>query len=113
MSADKFDSGKTRWDLLPWEELSQLTEVFAHGAAKYVDDNWRAGDGMVHSRDFGSAMRHLTSFMAGEDNDPESGLPHLLHAAAQCMMMSHNVRHKPKADDREQMRERTGSVRVD
>lgn len=66
-----------RFDLLPWGALWVVAEVYAHGADKYDDHNWRRGYPL--SLTLGAAGRHLAALMEGEDIDPESGLPHSAH----------------------------------
>jgi hypothetical protein len=72
----KNDEGKQRWDLLPWESISELVAVLTFGARKYAPNNWRR----VHdaqARYTAALFRHVTSWLMGERNDPESGLHHL------------------------------------
>ena len=75
----KHDSGKTRWDLMPWGPVAEVADVLAHGARKYAPDNWRKVP-RARDRYFAAAMRHLEAWRSGELRDPESGLPHLAHA---------------------------------
>lgn len=75
----KNDEGKQRWDLLPWESISELVAVLTFGTRKYAPNNWRR----VHdaqARYTAALFRHVTSWLMGERNDPESGLHHLGHA---------------------------------
>ena len=37
--AKRYDAGKVRWDLLPYDMLEKVAEVFTHGASKYADNN--------------------------------------------------------------------------
>ena len=37
------------------------------------------------------AMRHLTAFMDGEELDHESGVSHIEHIMANCMMIAYNM----------------------
>ena len=67
-----------RYDLLPKPALDALSRVYAYGATKYDDHNWRRG--YEWSKSYAAAQRHLTAFWDGETNDPESGLPHVAHA---------------------------------
>jgi hypothetical protein len=57
--------------------------VHGFGVFKYPDEgtqpNWKKG--MPWSWMYDAAMRHLLAFWAGETINPESGLPHLAHAA--------------------------------
>lgn len=79
----KFDSGKPPFDLLPWEALAEVAKVLDYGRSKYAAHNWRKG--MAWGRVLGAAFRHLGAFVSGQDVDPETGLPHLAHAAC-CVL---------------------------
>lgn len=56
-----------------------VTAIREYGTAKYRDpDNWRK----VEPQRYRDAMyRHWLAYVGGEDEDPESGLPHLWHCA--------------------------------
>jgi len=84
MEGVKHDYGKPRMDLLPPEALMEIAKVFAHGADKYADNNWRLG--MKHSRIVAALMRHLMLYQIGFETD-ESGLPHLAHMACNALML--------------------------
>jgi hypothetical protein len=77
--AVKADGGKARVDLLPVGPLLDEARVLGFGATNYADNNWRLG--FAWSRIYGAALRHLFAWWGGEDDDPETGLPHLAHAA--------------------------------
>ena len=94
----KYDTGKARYDLLPAVPLQQLVDIYTFGAGKYADHNWRKG--LAWSRVFGALMRHLWAFWRGEDNDPESGLPHLAHAAWGCFTLLEYSNIHGNLDDR-------------
>lgn len=87
-----------RFDLVPARALWALAEVYGKGAVKYEDDNWRRGYPWRWS--FGALMRHAWAWFRGEDNDPESGLPHLAHAAWHCFTLMEFGRLHPDKDDR-------------
>lgn len=76
-AGSKHDAGKPPLSLIPRAALLAEAEVLAFGAQKYDAHNWRKG--MRWSRLGDAAMRHLLAWLAGEDNDPETGLPHLAH----------------------------------
>jgi hypothetical protein len=80
----KQDGGKPRWDLLPWEAVSPVVDVLTFGARKYAPDNWRHVPG-ARERYFAAAQRHMVAWWRGERVDPESGYPHLAHAAC-CVL---------------------------
>ena len=35
MSGIKWDENKLRWDLLPWDAIEKIVEIYSFGAAKY------------------------------------------------------------------------------
>ena len=83
----KDDATKTRLDLVWWPFIRDVADVLTAGAAHYGDDNWRRVD-RARDRYFAAAMRHLIAWYGGESRDPESGHPHLAHAAASLMFLA-------------------------
>jgi len=83
-SGTKDDQGKVELALIPPEALVLIGEVFTYGAKKYSPDNWR--NGMSWRRMASAALRHYMAWLRGEQNDAESGLPHLAHLGC-CVMM--------------------------
>ena len=83
---------------LPWAALEELGRVYAFGAAKYEDYNFRKG--YAWSLSFDAMQRHLLAFWDGEDVDTESGLSHLAHAMWHCATLLVFVRDHPDFDDR-------------
>lgn len=77
----KFDSGKPEYGLIPPHALEELAKVLTVGAQKYERENWRyvANAGR---RYFDAMQRHIWAWKRGEVDDPETGRPHLIHAAA-------------------------------
>lgn len=84
MKGVKYDNGKLRYDLIPAQALDDVVKVLTFGAAKYAPDNWRKVDD-AESRYFAAAQRHLWAWQRGEQNDPETGVNHLAHAAC-CLL---------------------------
>lgn len=79
----KFDGDKPRMDLLldgcP-NALLRISDVLTFGAKKYAAHSWHTvSEGKTRYK--AALLRHLTAHAQGEVNDPESGLPHLAHAA--------------------------------
>lgn len=74
----KFDADKPRYDLIPPELNEAVAQVLTFGAAKYAARNWEQG--MNWGRAYAALQRHMNAFWAGEDNDPETGMPHTWHA---------------------------------
>ena len=96
--AIKDDGGKLRYDLIPPFALEELARVFSYGAEKYGARNWEAG--LDWSRLFAAAQRHLWSWWAGEDEDEETSISHLAHAAWNCLALLEFARTHPERDDR-------------
>ena len=97
-TAEKYDEGKLRYDLLPPDALEELIRVYNLGANKYSDRNWEKG--MDYGRIFAALQRHLWEFWKGEDRDEESNLLHLAHAAWGCLALSAYIIRGIGADDR-------------
>lgn len=81
----KHDSQKPDFSLLSPIALTYLVKVLDFGAQKYAAHNWRKG--IDQTRLVSAAFRHLTAFLAGEDVDVETGLPHMAHVMC-CAMFS-------------------------
>lgn len=79
MVGAKHDSGKPRMDLIPPHAEKLMAEVLTFGAKKYSPENWRLVSDL-RSRYIAAAMRHINAWRIGEEDDPETGLPHLAHA---------------------------------
>ena len=94
----KADLGKRRLDLLDPLALNGIADVLTFGATKYGDRNWEQG--IEWSRVYGAALRHLLAFWGGEDLDPETGLPHVDHAACNIHFLARYIRTHKNLDDR-------------
>lgn len=80
IGAKKYDSGKTRFDLVPIECIEYLAKIYTMGANKYGDNNWQGLDNF-QDRYYSALMRHLAAHRKGEYRDEESGYFHIGHAA--------------------------------
>lgn len=74
-----------RYGLLPRRGLDAIAEVFAFGATKYADNNWRRG--YEWDKSFDALLRHAYAAQDGETYDEESGLPHLAHAGFHVLVL--------------------------
>lgn len=81
----RYNTGKTRFDLLPPDALKELAEVYTQGAKKYAARNWEKG--LSWSECYGSLLRHANAWAAREDRDEESGQPHMAHVAWNAMAL--------------------------
>lgn len=67
----------------PWADCAA---VFDYGQKKYAAWNWAKG--MSWSVPMACAVRHCLAILRGEENDPESGLPHRGHVACNLIMLA-------------------------
>ena len=81
----RFNTGKPEISQLDPRFLIALADLITKSAKKYGKYNW--AEGQEFHTPFDSCMRHMLSFMSGEDFDKESNISHLLHAAANIMIL--------------------------
>ena len=96
--AQKFDTDKPRYDLLPPELMEQTAKILTFGAKKYAARNWELG--MDWSRVFGALQRHMWAWWGGEDKDPETGESHLAHACCCIAFLTAYEQRQAGTDDR-------------
>jgi hypothetical protein len=78
---DRVGLTKPPLDLIPPVALIHCARALGNGAVKYGPYNWR--DEKVSARIYVAAcMRHLGSWLDGEENASDSGVHHLGHALA-------------------------------
>lgn len=94
----KLDAGKEPLDLIPYEALREIAKVLDFGAKKYSRGNWTGG--IAYSRLIAATLRHVNQFNAGEDNDPETGLPHMAHAGCEVIFLLWMTQKRGDLDDR-------------
>lgn len=94
----RFNDGKPPIHLVPPSMTLAVASVLGYGAKKYAPRNWERG--MKWSVPYDSMMRHLLAWQKGEDTDPESGLPHLHHAACNIAMLVEFMETYKEGDDR-------------
>lgn len=87
----KFDGGKPRMSLLPFDALEQVAWTLNYGAEKYEPRSW-AGVPNAEERYLDATIRHLGKHADGELLDDESHMPHLAHAAVCCLFILHFLR---------------------
>lgn len=77
---------KPRLSLVPPSGLIYAALAMANGADKYGAYNWRAKkiQSMIYIE---ACLRHLYAYMDGEENAPDSGVPHLGHALATLLIL--------------------------
>lgn len=86
----KNDEDKPRMDIvLSIRGVEHVGQVFAYGAKKYDEFNWRKGGNSesFKRRMAAAAVRHITTYLQGTKLDAESGNPHLAHAISNLLMI--------------------------
>lgn len=96
--AMKDKAGKAPVSDVTWELVELLAKVRSYGAEKYSRDNFHLGFPIRDSLD--GALRHIFKFLAGIDNDEESGLSHLGHAIANLEHAVLDMTYRPENDNR-------------
>lgn len=94
----KHDEEKAPLDLIPPEAIEDEAKAWGFGAKKYGRYNFRSG--IAYTRLIAAALRHLFALLGGEDNDPESGLPHESHVRCCMGMLAVMKKTRTDLDDR-------------
>jgi hypothetical protein len=97
-SGARFNSDKPDFSLIPLVTLEDEARVWEYGKRKYAAWNWAKG--MPWSVPFACIQRHMAAWQRGEDNDPESGLPHMAHVACNVRMLLLYSKNYQEGDDR-------------
>lgn len=90
----RYNEGKPEVSQLDPNFIVELAGLMTASAKKYGKYNWALGQDYMTPYD--SAMRHLLKFAAGEDLDVESGKSHILHAAANMMIIYTSMKNNDK-----------------
>ena len=98
LEANKFDTGKPSYSLLPVDALAELVRVYDIGAKKYGRKNWERG--MEYHRLYDALQRHANAFWSGEDYDPVDGQHHLASVAWTALTMISYQKRGIGTDDR-------------
>jgi hypothetical protein len=96
---DMIATNKVPFHLWPETASAYGAMGFLDGALKYGRSNWRHA-GVKASTYYDAARRHLNAWFEGEDNDPQSGVPHLGHALACIAILVDAIEAKKLNDDR-------------
>ena len=119
----RYNQGKPKWSLVHFKSLEPLVRVLEYGAHKYSiyedkvgtefkgseilqeqvqklnlkvkstgKENWKIG--LNKDEILESLTRHLFALIDGEENDPESGLPHIGHIFCNAMFWQYHNTNK-------------------
>lgn len=85
---------------LPW--LAHAARVFHHVTVREVKPypKWNWMRGMAWSIPLGCVTRHALAWLDGQENDPETGLPHRGHIQCNLVMLKYYATHFQEGDDR-------------
>jgi hypothetical protein len=95
---NRWNKGKPQWSLVHFKSFEQMVRVLEFGATKYAPYNWAKGLSVKEILE--STLRHTMALLGGEDNDPETGLPHYAHMQCNDMFLAYMIENKPEFDDR-------------
>lgn len=90
MSANRFNIGKLRWDLIDWESVEEMLKVLESGAIKYDQNNWKKG--LHREETLESTQRHLIELFKKRELDSESTLHHMGHIMCNAMFYLYHHR---------------------
>lgn len=93
----RINKGKPEISQLDPRFLIDLADLITKSAAKYGKFNYALGQ--EYHTPYDSLMRHANKFWQGEDFDDESGLHHVLHMAANCMILYSSIKKDKKELD--------------
>ena len=78
---DEVSNSKLHFELVPDSLGAYAAVAFTEGALKYGRYNWRVAG--ARSSVYRAALdRHITKWWNGEEEDPDTGVPHLAYALA-------------------------------
>mgnify|MGYP001561776476 FL=1 len=98
-SGIKHDNEKLRLDLLPFDALMEVAEVYSMGAKKYSDRNWEKG--LSYMRVVGALLRHLFAWILGEERATDDKQRHLASVVwCGLALLTYELREMKEFDDR-------------
>ena len=93
--------GKPRYDLIPGELLKRLAELYARGAEKYGDNNWRLANTEKEFHHFKEcAWRHFMQWANNWDEEEDHGIACAWNIFAYIWLTEYKNVHKQKAQNR-------------
>ena len=101
----KKETRLARFDLLPWDQLWHVAELYGKGAEKYAVRNWEKS--YDWSLSFAALHRHLVCFWEGESLDSETQCHHLASVVFHALALMRFDQENPELDDRPLIKTRT------
>ena len=96
--AIRFNQDKLKFEYVNPQAHRDMVDVLTYGSKKYYPRNWEKGFSWTSV--VGSLKRHIDAWERGEDYDPDSGLLHMAHVAANAHYLNAFYYLFPQGDDR-------------
>lgn len=87
-----------RFDLIPWNQMWKVAELYGRGTYKYQDRNWERG--YAWSLSWQALMRHSAQFWMGKSIDSENRSHHLSSVIFHALALMEFEETHPELDDR-------------
>ncbi len=98
---DKAGSLKVGMHVIPPSVLMQIALALEEGELKYSGFNWRSKETPItYSKYYDAVMRHMAQHFEGEDIDAQSGVSHIIKAAATLIVLYDAMQQNNLVDDR-------------
>lgn len=109
----RYNANKLPVELVPASLNMAVAAVLEAGARKYARRNWEKG--INAEIIIGCLERHLLKYKSTvfSDLDPETGLPHLFHIAANVAMLIENMFYNESLDDRHKSDNLKATITID
>lgn len=92
------NKGKLKWSLVDYKALEPMVRVLMQGEEHYGRDNWKKG--LPYTEICESLLRHVYSFLDGNNRDSKSKLLEVGHILCNALFLSYMVLFRPDLDDR-------------
>jgi hypothetical protein len=86
-------------EIIPPAALQNVVAVLLDGAEKHTMYGWRYNP-RSWLAEWEAAMRHQKRWLAGENNDADSGLHPIAHASTRLLILLDNILNERGTDDR-------------
>lgn len=88
-----------RYDLIPWDQMDKVAEVYGKGVEKYAARNWELG--YDWSLSIAALHRHLAAFVGKrEEIDKPTGCYHMAQVIFHAFALMRFAETHPELDDR-------------
>ncbi|HRF70620.1 MAG TPA: DUF5664 domain-containing protein [Candidatus Pelethenecus sp.] len=90
--------GKPRYDLIPPELLKRLADLYARGAVKYGDDNWKKATTPEEINRFkASAFRHFMDWISDSNKEEDHAVATIWNIISYEWHTNHKLNAKKKS----------------